>query len=150
MKDKWIGKFLSYQGAKKVIFKACHSGKLKLAYTSPNVISTSPPTVLMSRIDFTVLLTLIWIPQKNFTCPSGKLSSKFTSSIAKSTSPGYRTLLSLRTVYSLIIIIMYIQWFFIALYNNINGWYFYKIAYIKIKKDIHCKTLKSNNIINHC
>ena len=28
------------QGAKKVIFKACHSGKLKLAYASPNVIST--------------------------------------------------------------------------------------------------------------
>ena len=28
------------QGAKKVIFKACRSGKLKLAYASPNVIST--------------------------------------------------------------------------------------------------------------
>ena len=28
------------QGAKKVIFKACHSGKLKLSYASPNVIST--------------------------------------------------------------------------------------------------------------
>ena len=27
------------QGAKKVIFKACRSGKLKLAYASPNVIS---------------------------------------------------------------------------------------------------------------
>ena len=56
VKDKWIGKFLSYQGAKKVIFRACHSGKLKLAYTSANVISTSPQNVLMSRIDFTVLL----------------------------------------------------------------------------------------------
>ena len=30
VKEKWIGKVLSYQGAKKVIFKACHSGKLKL------------------------------------------------------------------------------------------------------------------------
>ena len=44
------------QGAKKVIFKAWHSGKLKLAYTNPNIISTSPKNVLMSRIDFIVLL----------------------------------------------------------------------------------------------
>ena len=44
------------QGAKTVIFKACHSGKLKIEYTSPNVISTSPKNILMSRNDFTVLL----------------------------------------------------------------------------------------------
>ena len=31
------------QGAKKIIFTACHSGKLKLAFTSPDIISTSPP-----------------------------------------------------------------------------------------------------------
>ena len=30
------------QGPKKIIFTACHSGKLKLACTSPDVISTSP------------------------------------------------------------------------------------------------------------
>ena len=30
------------QGAKKIIFTACHSGKLKLALTSPDVVSTSP------------------------------------------------------------------------------------------------------------
>ena len=54
--EKWIGKIFSYQGAKEVIFKACHSSKLNLAYTSPNVISASPKNVLMSRIDFTVLL----------------------------------------------------------------------------------------------
>ena len=42
------------KGAKKVIFKICHSGELKLEYTSPNVISTTPKK-LMSRIDFTVL-----------------------------------------------------------------------------------------------
>ena len=30
------------QGAKKIIFTACHSGKLKLAFTSLDVISTSP------------------------------------------------------------------------------------------------------------
>ena len=51
-----VGVVSLWQGAKKVIFKACHSGDLKLAYTSPNVISTSPQNILMSRIDFTVLL----------------------------------------------------------------------------------------------
>ena len=45
-----------FQGAKRVIFKACHSGKLKLEFTSPNVISTSPKSILMGRSDFTVLL----------------------------------------------------------------------------------------------
>ena len=35
---------LYYQVAKKVIFKSCHLGKPKLAYTNPNVISTSPKT----------------------------------------------------------------------------------------------------------
>ena len=44
------------QGAKKIIFTACHSGKLKLAFTSPDVISTSPQNFLTSRIDFIVLL----------------------------------------------------------------------------------------------
>ena len=37
---------LSAQGAKKIIFTACHSGKLKLAFTSPDVISTSPKNFL--------------------------------------------------------------------------------------------------------
>ena len=44
------------QDAKKIIFTACHLGKLKLAFTSPDVISTSPESFLTSRIDFTVLL----------------------------------------------------------------------------------------------
>ena len=43
------------QGAKKIIFTACHLGKLKLAFTSPDVILTSPKNLLTSRIDFTVL-----------------------------------------------------------------------------------------------
>ena len=33
--------YLHVQGAKKVIFTACHLDKLKLAFTSPDVISTS-------------------------------------------------------------------------------------------------------------
>ena len=38
--------WLYLQGAKKIIFTACPSGKLKLAFTSPDVISTSPKNVL--------------------------------------------------------------------------------------------------------
>ena len=34
----------------------CHSGELKLAFTNPDVISTSPKNFLTSRTDFTVLL----------------------------------------------------------------------------------------------
>ena len=45
-----------YQGAKKIIFTACHLGKVKLAFTSPDFISISPKSFLMSRIYFTVLL----------------------------------------------------------------------------------------------
>ena len=70
-------KYPRKQDAKKIIFTACHSGMLKLAFTSPGIISTSPKTFLTGRIDFTVLL--IRIPQKG---------SAFTSPIAKSTSPG--------------------------------------------------------------
>ena len=58
------------QGAKKIIFTACHSGKLKLAFTSPDIISTSPKSFLTSRINL-----------------SGKLKTEFTSLIAISTSP---------------------------------------------------------------
>ena len=75
------------QDAKKIIFTASHSGKLKLAFTSPDVISTSPKSFLTSRIDFTVL-PLFKFRKKNITCWSGKLKTEFTSPIAKSTSPG--------------------------------------------------------------
>ena len=61
------------QSAKKVSFTACHLDKLKLAFTSPNVISTSPKHVLMVRIDLTIPSS------KNFSGPSGKLRTKFTS-----------------------------------------------------------------------
>ena len=54
---------LKRQGVKKIIFTACHSDRLKLAFTCPDVISTSPKNVLTSRIDFTVL-DVIRIPQK--------------------------------------------------------------------------------------
>ena len=73
------------QGAKKVIFTACHSGKLKLAFTSPNIISTSPKSVLVRRLISQFFCNLN--SSKNFTCPSGKSRTAFTSPIAKSTSP---------------------------------------------------------------
>ena len=79
--------FFGYlQGAKKVSLTACHSGKLKLTFTSPNIISTSPKNVLVSRLISQFLCKLN--SSKNFTCSSGKLITEFTSPIAKSTSPG--------------------------------------------------------------
>ena len=67
--------------AKKIIFTACHSGKLKLTFTSPNnvMISTSPQNVLMSRVISQFFCNLN--SSKNFI-------TEFTSPIAKPTSPG--------------------------------------------------------------
>ena len=63
-----------YQGAKKIIFTACHSGKLKLAFTSPDVISTSPKSFLTSRIDFTVLLLFKFL--KKYHLPVGQVENR--------------------------------------------------------------------------
>ena len=65
----------------------CHSSKLKLAFTSPNVIPTSPQYILISRIDLTVLLQVEFL--KILHLPVGQVkNTEFTNSIAKSTSPG--------------------------------------------------------------
>ena len=78
---------LQCQGAKKTIFTACHSSKLKLAFTSPDVISTSPGHFLTSRIDFIVLLLFKFLKKHHL--PIGQVkTTEFTSLIAKSTSPG--------------------------------------------------------------
>ena len=61
----WKNVVGKHANAKKVIFKACHSGKLKLEYTSPNIISTSPKNMLMSRIDFTVLLLFEFLTKRH-------------------------------------------------------------------------------------
>ena len=74
------------QGAKKIIFTACYSGKLKLIFTSPNIISTSPKNVLMSRLISKFFSNLN--SSKNFTCPFAELITEFTTPIAKSTGPG--------------------------------------------------------------
>ena len=88
------------QGAKKIKFAACHLGKVKLAFTSPNDISTRPKSFLTSRMISQFFFNLN--SSKNITCPLGKLRTEFTSPIAKSTSPRYRTLLSLHTAFGLL------------------------------------------------
>ena len=62
------------QGAKKIIFTACHSGKLKLAFTSPDVISASPKSFFTSRIDFTVLLLFEFLKKHHF--PIGQVKNR--------------------------------------------------------------------------
>ena len=56
-----------------------------LTFTSPNIISTCPQNVLMSRLISQFFCNLN--SSKKFTCPSGKLITEFMSPIAKSTSP---------------------------------------------------------------
>ena len=65
------------QGAKKIIFTACHSGKLKLTFTSPDVISTSPnspKSFLKSRIDLTVLLLFEFLKKDHL--PVGQVKNR--------------------------------------------------------------------------
>ena len=79
------GGIFAHQGANKVNFTARHLGKLKLTFTSPNIISTSLKNVLMSKLISQFFCNLN--SSKNVTCQSGKLITEFTSPIAKSTSP---------------------------------------------------------------
>ena len=69
-----ISKLWEMRGAKKIIFTACHSGKLKLAFTSPDVISTSPKNFLTSRIDFTVLLLFEFLKKHHL--PVGQVKNR--------------------------------------------------------------------------
>ena len=75
-------------GANKFIFKACHLGKLKLEYT------------VLAQTSFQLARKTFWWAEfisqyfcnlnssRNFTCLWGKLRTKFTSPVAKSTSHG--------------------------------------------------------------
>ena len=62
------------QGAKKIIFTACNQDKLKLAFTSPNIILTSPKSFLTSRIDFTVLLLFEFLKKHHL--PVGQVKNR--------------------------------------------------------------------------
>ena len=88
--------------AKKVIFKACHSGKLKLTFTSPNIISTSPKK-RVDEYNWFHSSSVIWIPQKNFTCPSGKFKRteyRFTTFFARWVWPKLLLFLLIDEIYS--------------------------------------------------
>ena len=65
---------LHCQGAKKITFTAYHLGKLKLAFTSPDVISASPKNFLTSRIDFTVLLLFEFLKKHHL--PVGQVKNR--------------------------------------------------------------------------
>ena len=80
------GFLVCLQGAKKTIFTACLSGKLKLEFTSPDVISNSPKPFW--RAELISQFFCYSNSSKNITCSSGKLKTEFTCPIAKSTSPG--------------------------------------------------------------
>ena len=75
------------QGAKKVSFTACHSGKLELACTSPQVISTSPKTLFDWQDLLQSLCGLNFAKKQHFPIGQVKNVTKITSQIAKSTSP---------------------------------------------------------------
>ena len=68
------------QDAKKVIFTACHSDQLKIAFTGPKVISTSPETFLWADLISQTLLYFEFLKKLD-------LRTEFTSPIAKSTNP---------------------------------------------------------------
>jgi len=61
-------------GSKKIIFTACHLGKLKLAFTSLDVISTSPQNFLTRRIDVTVPLLFKFL--KKHYLPMGQVKNR--------------------------------------------------------------------------
>ena len=65
-------------------------GKLKIhvAFTSPDIISTSPKSFLTSPAELISQFFCYSNSSKNITCPLGKLKTEFTSLIAKSTSHG--------------------------------------------------------------
>ena len=72
---------------------------LKLAFTSPDVISTSPKSFLTSRS----LISQFFCYSnslRDISCPSGKSKTEFTRPIANPLAPGYRTLLSLYAAWS--------------------------------------------------
>ena len=81
-----ISKLWETRGAKKIIFTACHSGKLKLAFTSPDVIQLAPKTFWLAE-----LISQFFCysnSSEKITCPSGKLKAEFNNITPKSTGPG--------------------------------------------------------------
>ena len=85
LKKRHPGK-LHFQGAKKVIFAACHSGKLKLTLLAQTSFQLAPKGFWRAQLISQFFCNLN--STKDFTCASGKLRTEFTNPIAISTSPG--------------------------------------------------------------
>ena len=66
-----------FQGTKKIIFTACLSGKLKLEFTSPDIISNNPKPFW--RAELISQFFCYSNSSKSITCPSGKLITEFTT-----------------------------------------------------------------------
>ena len=69
----------------KFSFTVCQCLGTAVACTSPRVFLTSPKTENLISIGYSSCV--IWLPQKNFIWPSGKLRTELFSLIAKSTIP---------------------------------------------------------------
>ena len=74
MEERQLSPFTQTTDVKKIIFIACHSGKLKLAFTSPDIISTSPKSFFKSRIDFTVLVLFEFLKKHHL--PNGQVKNR--------------------------------------------------------------------------
>ena len=74
-----------HRDAKKINFTACHSGKLKLAFTGQTSFQLAPKAFW--REELISPFFCYSNSSKNITFRSGKLKTEFTSPIAKSTSP---------------------------------------------------------------
>ena len=74
--------YLHVQGAKKVIFTACHLDKLKLAFTSPDVISTSPEHFWEAELILQFFCNLN--SSNNIAYPLGKFRTKCTCTLPDS------------------------------------------------------------------
>ena len=88
----WPQLMISSEGCKESQFYGLPFGQVSASMTSPRVFLTSPKNVFHRQHWLQSFCNLNF--PKNFTRPSGKLRTEFTSTIAISTSPGYRTQLS--------------------------------------------------------
>ena len=66
--------FYLYLAAKKVIFKSCHSASWSSHTLAQTSFQLAPKT--SDEQNWFHSSSVIWFPQKNFTCPSGKLPKK--------------------------------------------------------------------------
>ena len=148
--------YWTYQGAKKVSFTAYHSSKPQPTFTSPRVILISQEKSFEEQDLFQTFFCNVNFLKK-IVCPSGKLRTKFTSLIAKSTSP---RLLDM-TFFAhciLIIVIIILTDIILSLLTSKNlmhissakfkEWNFYNMLKLLTVEVIYCANIKF--FIFHC